>query len=346
MTKTDLYFTDAYISHQIHLLRLTAGEQKKLLPILIDLKQDLTAKLNNGLSQRGKAQVRKLLNQCNEVIAQYYGDIPKAIDYAGLAELEAQFTADTFAAIGLEASLPSQNTIKALVNGSLIQGAPTSAWWKRQGDNLAFKFSNQVRQGVAGGETIQQIVRRIAGSKKLGIPGIMETSRREAYTLVHSSIMQVSNDARRATFQENGDIIKGIRQLSTLDGHTSDICIAYSGAEFDLDGNPINGTMLSYEGGTPRHWRCRSIEVPITMTYKELGIDIPEVPKGTRASDLGQIDADTTFSGFLNRHSKEYQDKLLGAGRADLWRDGKITLSDLVNQHGRPLTLAELRRKL
>jgi len=81
-------------------------------------------------------------------------------------------------------------------------------------------------------------------------------------------------------------------------------------------------------------------------SYAELGApDIQEPPKGTRASDLGQIKADTTFDAFLDRHSKEYQDALLGIGKADLWRSGKITLQDLLSGTGRELTLAQLKSK-
>jgi hypothetical protein len=36
---------------------------------------------------------------------------------------------------------------------------------------------------------------------------------------------------------------------------------------------------------------------------------------------------------------------MLGKGRAQLWRDGKITLQDLLNAQGVPLTLRELREK-
>jgi hypothetical protein len=68
--------------------------------------------------------------------------------------------------------------------------------------------------------------------------------------------------------------------------------------------------------------------------------------KGTRASDLGQIPADTTFDAFLNRHDVAYQDELLGKGKAQLWRDGTITLKDLVSQSGRPLTLTQLQAGL
>jgi len=263
-------------------------------------------------------------------------------DMLGLARQEAQATAGSFIKIGLDASLPTEAALKALVNGSLIEGAPSSAWWVKQSDDLSFKFAAQVRQGIAANETVQQIVRRITGSPRLGTVGIMETSRRGAAALVHTSIQQVANDSRLATFKANDDIVKGVMQLSTLDGHTTKICIAYSGQSWDLEGNPIDGSTLAFNGGTPRHWNCRSILTAITKTYKELGLDIPEVPKGTRASDLGQIPSDTTFKSFLKRHDTAYQDNLLGPGRAKLWRNGKITLSQLVDGQGRELTLKQL----
>jgi hypothetical protein len=50
-----------------------------------------------------------------------------------------------------------------------------------------------------------------------------------------------------------------------------------------------------------------------------------------------------TFEQFLNRQPPAFADKVLGKGRAALWRAGKITLRDLVSGTGRPLTLEELR---
>jgi len=275
----------------------------------------------------------------------------KSTDMLGLARSEATATAQSFIAIGLDAALPTEAALKALVNDALIEGAPIKKWWLKQADNTAFFFNSAVRQeyqtavsrGMSLNETVQQIVRRVIGSPRLGTPGIMETSRRGATALVHTSIQQVANDARLATFKANDDVVKGVMQLSTLDSHTTKICIAYSGASWDLDGNPINGNTLPFNGGTPRHWNCRSVLTAITFSYKELGIDIPEAPPGTRASDLGQIPADTSFESFLGRHDKAYVDNLLGPGRADLWRDGKITLQQLVGGDGRELTLKRLK---
>jgi len=342
MDRKDLILQDSAITRQINLLRFSAGEKKKVLAILTQLQKDLRAKLLLDLTDFSRARVNKLLKESTAVIDAAYNGMQQKFDFPGLAEHEAAATARSFAAIGLDAALPTEAVLKALVNGALIEGSPAGAWWSRQSDDTAFKFAAQVRQGIAGNETVQQIVRRIIGSKRLGTVGIMETSRRGATALVHTSIQQVANDARLATFKENDDVVKGVMQLSTLDSHTTKICIAYSGASWDLDGNPINGTTLAFNGGTPRHFNCRSVLTPITLTYKKLGIDIPEAPPGTRASDLGQIPADTSFESFLDRHDAAYTEKLLGPGRAKLYRDGKITLNQLVDGTGRELTLKQL----
>jgi hypothetical protein len=85
--------------------------------------------------------------------------------------------------------------------------------------------------------------------------------------------------------------------------------------------------------------------VPITKTFKQLGIDAPEPKEGTRASEDGQVPAKWTFDDFLGTMSKEEQDEMLGEGRADLWRKGKIMLPQLMDMKGNPLSLAQLERK-
>jgi hypothetical protein len=71
---------------------------------------------------------------------------------------------------------------------------------------------------------------------------------------------------------------------------------------------------------------------------------LPELADtGERASDLGPIDRKTTMDQFLKMHDTDWQDKMLGKGKAQLWREGKITLSQLVSGSGRELTLKELK---
>ena len=347
MPKTlDSYLADRVLTRQLYLMRFSAGEQKKVLAVLVTMRAELVAKLRAGdVTDFARGRLKTLLKQCEAVIDHGYGQIQTTLDFEGLAQVEAEATAAPLAAVGLEASIPTVATMKAVVNGSLIAGAKSADWWAKQSNDLAFKFAAQVRQGIAQNETMTQIVRRVAGSEKLGIPGIFEGARQNAFALVHTSVMQVASDARLATYRANSDIIKGVRQLSTMDGHTTPVCVAYSGAEWDLDGNPINGTTLPFNGGPPRHWGCRSVLTSITKTFAELGIKgLPELPDtGERASDLGPIDRKTTMDQFLKMHDTDWQDKMLGKGKAQLWRDGKITLSQLVDGTGRELTLEELK---
>ena len=56
--------------------------------------------------------------------------------------------------------------------------------------------------------------------------------------------------------------------------------------------------------------------------------------------------ADETYSQWLRRQSVEVQSRVLGSARRKLWLEGKIQLTDLVNQKGRPLTLEQLQRRM
>ena len=350
MATQDDILANMMITNRINLLRFTAGEQRRVIGLLNTMQNNLTARLQTGLTDFGKARVNRLLKESEEVIGSYYMKAADSVDIADLAQYQAEHTVETLATVGVAASLPAQAVMRKLVGDVMIFGAPSAKWWAKQADETAFKFAAQVRQGIVQGETIQQIVRRIAGGS--GEPGIMAVSRKNAAALVHTSVMTVSNNARMETYKENDDVIEGVRQLSTLDGHTTPICIAYSGAQWDLDGNPINGTTLPFynvggssEGGTPRHWGCRSLLVPITVSYRSLGVPIDEMAPGTRASSLGPVRADMTMDEYLKEQPPEVVDEMLGKGRADLYRRGKITLQDLVSGNGRELTLEQLKKR-
>jgi hypothetical protein len=60
----------------------------------------------------------------------------------------------------------------------------------------------------------------------------------------------------------------------------------------------------------------------------------------------GQVPEDITFGAWLDKKGVTFQDKLLGKKRAQLWRDGKITLTQLVDFRGNPLTLSQLEARI
>lgn len=90
---------------------------------------------------------------------------------------------------------------------------------------------------------------------------------------------------------------------------------------------------------------CRSVMLAIPKSFRELGIDEDEIPPSTRSSMDGQVAEDLSFGEFLKKKGTAFQDKMLGKGRADLWREGKITLPQLLDQRGNPLSVRELREK-
>lgn len=373
MASKDQQIVDDLIARSIDIFRFTAGERARVFELLKRMEEELTEVLTfsgRALSDISRADKARLLRQAREAIDDYYGQAGNTAGDA-LVELARLEGAATAASIGeafqsaIVPSLPTEAVFRRLVDRTLIQGAPSSQWWARQAGDVAFRFELAVSQGIAQAETNDQIITRIRG-RAVGwrmvdgkrvyeyAGGVMDTARRNAAALVQTSVQTVANAARDATFQENADVIKGLRQVSTLDGHTTPTCVAYSGGAWKLnaDRTPIAPTTLPFVNqpfgaatGTPRHWNCRSVMAPITKTFRELGLDIPEPPESTRASTDGQVSAKTTFDDFLTRKGDKFADDLLGPGRADLWRQEKITLQQLLDQNGRPLSLEELRRK-
>lgn len=341
MKRIDPIILQKILSQQLDLLRLEAGTRARVERILRDLLRELSGLLaSEDLTAFGKARMNALIREAAAAIDNYYLRAQGELDLTmlGVAKVQVSHTAailNTHFAAQLSVGLPTEKFIEKLVSNVLIQGAPSAEWWSRQSQDTAFKFANAVRQGAIQGETNTQIVKRVRE--------VMDVSASNARSLVHSSIQTVANEARRETFKKNDDVVVGIEQVSTLDGHTTEICIAYDGAQWDLDGNPIGGNDLPYNGGAPRHWGCRSVEVPITKTFKELGIDIPEPSRGERASSEGPTSM--TMTEYLNSRTKEQLDEQLGVGRAELFRSGVITRSQLLDLRGNPLSLSQLQSK-
>ena len=348
MTPEELALFDEVLSGQLDIFRLAARKRAEILKRLAVLEKQLVDKLATADFKRGeRAKFARFLKEADAIIKSSYTQMQLDLELPTVSETVAKITSDTLKVvlgpIEPTVKLPTQAYHEAVAGTSMVQGVPQSEWWARQAATTTANFAAQIRQGLASNETNQQLIQRIVG--KGGVGGVMNIARHQAAALVQTGVASVANDARLASFRANSDIVLGVKQVSTLDSHTSDICIAYSGATWDLDGNPIKGNKLAFNGGPPRHFNCRSVLVPILRSYKELGLNVKEPKASTRASDEGQIAANTTFDAFLKRKSQAYQDEVLGVGRADLWRDGKISLKDLVSGNGRPLTLKELRQK-
>lgn len=337
MGALDQELIDNIISGQIDLYRLDAGVRQQVLDILQRMQRELVAKLaNEDLTSYNKQRTQAFLKEATAIIERYYTMSQGELDLTlqGVAHVTATHTAEALsAAVTLDAHLPTANYLKTLVSNALLQGGTIAEWWSKQGLDTIFKFSNAVRQGLAQAETNQQIIARIVG--KQGYPGILNISRSNAAALVQTSVQAVANDARLKTFQQNADVITALEWHTALDGHVCPLCMARADLQWTVEGEPI-GHSIAFEN-PPIHFNDRCVLLPRT---KASG-----VARTTRAASGGPVSATTTFAQWLSRRTPEQQDAQLGKGRAQLWRDGTITLQQLLDLRGNPLTLAELQAK-
>ncbi len=268
----------------------------------------------------------------------------------------------------------SSQQLRAIVSDRLIQGSPAKEWWSRQAGSLQQKFTDKIRLGMLKGNSTPEIVRSIQGTKAAGFSdGIMEGSRRQVEALTRTAVQSVANEARGKLMEENQDIISGVTFLATLDDRTTIQCMALNGLSWKLpDFDPIDHD-IAWPGYPPIHFNCRSTTTAVFRSFKELakpgavpteaggrsnaqaifernlreaGMSeekIAQAVYNARASMDGQVPAGIGFSEWLKTKSETVQNEMLGVGRADLWRSGKIGLGDLISQDARPLTLEQLK---
>lgn len=356
---------DRAIRFQLKMLQAEAGIRHKIDLILNDLSVELKKTMEGldptSVSQgRRAARVEKLIEQAESVIQEHYKEMAKTlreelVQVADVSQEMARGVVNEVLKIDLMANTLNFDTLKVLARETLIDGAPSKTWWAKQGVELQDRFAREIRKGMAAGESIYEMVRRIRGYTPRGqpyIPGIMDVGTREAAALVRTSVLAVSNAVRLETFKANDKVVRGIQWVSTLDSRTTMICRVLDGLTWDLELRPI-GHDRPFPGPTA-HWGCRSTQIPLLQKWsdmlddKELAakLDKLELDGGTRASIGGQVKQTTNYEGWLKTRGKEEQIEILGKARYDLWTKDKLPISRMVDQSNNPKTLKEIRRSI
>lgn len=333
---------DSTVELHLDMERVAIESRATIVKLLQQMEQELIAKVADGVTDWSKARINAQLKEADSIINQYYSDIATTSQStsAGVAQVAASATADSLvAAVGGQvaiSAIPTAAYLETLASDTIIQGVTQSGWWSKQSSDASFKFQSAVRQGLVSAETTPQIVRRVRD--------VMDLSRRNAETLVHTSVQSVANTTREKIFADNDDVMSGKEWSSALDRKTCPTCGALDGKRWTTDGKPIKHSMV-YQI-PPKHFRCRCSMVPVLKTWAELGINMDELPDGTRASMEGQVN-DKTFEDWLKRKTEtdhSFADRTLGKGRAELWKSGKITMDQMI-QGGKPLTIIQLKEK-
>lgn len=333
------------VAHAIGLQRYGNGIVRRMIALLnrvdADLLEQLTAKLESAPESLSVERIEELLSSVKALNAKAYAQVTGQLEteLKDLTAHEVGYQLDLFKsvlpdAVKVQSVQPGQ--VYAAAMSRPFQGKLLREYMQGLEAGKAEAIRNAVRIGFVEGQTTSEIVKRIRGTKALNYAdGLLETNRRGVEAIVRTAVNHTSNYAREAFYKENDDLVKGVAWVSTLDTRTTEICASRDGKVYPVDSGPR----------PPAHINCRSTTTPVLKSWKELGIPIDEMPAGTRASLDGQIAASTTYQGWLEKQSVERQNEVLGVTKAQLFRDGGLTLDRFVNNAGHVYTLDELRAR-
>lgn len=329
------YLIDALTRHQIFLERFGGGEFKKIKPVMVQLKKDIERRIVAGeLTADQAIRAEMVIRDINTIVSEATAAINGQLttDMTELYAYETGFTERLMAgAVNVKWAGVSVETAAAIVTNTsfkLVSGQQVEAQTINQMISTFDKavkndVSAAIRAGVLEGKTTPQIVREVAR--------LTETrTYQQAEALTRTVTMAISSEARSSSIAANDRLLAGEKWVATLDGRTTIGCAGLDGRVFQIGEGPT----------APRHYRCRSVRVPVIKP--EFALDIPG---RTRASVEGPVSAQTKYGGWLANQPRAVQDEVLGVDRADLFRSGKLKIEDFSDNIGRVYTLDELKAR-
>ncbi len=135
--------------------------------------------------------------------------------------------------IQMTLAAPAPEAVWAAVTAQPFVGTFLTDSWQKLNDLARERIETGVRQGFMQGETLQQVINRIRGTKDQA--GAMELTRRNAETWARTAVNHISNQAREAVYDENDDIVTGVVWVATLDHRVCIFCGGTDGKVFPVD---------------------------------------------------------------------------------------------------------------
>lgn len=319
---------DTFLQRQMRLAQLERnGLQTYITPSLAETLRDIRrilADVDNITSQR---QLRRLERAITEAVQSQSGWAALTDELTSVAELDNQFMAAT---VGAGTSAATREQVERLASRTMMVlksgDATRSGFWNDFVQNNLGSQAENVNAVLRAGYSSGLTGRDMRGQIENLYDGMLT---RHAETLARTGYQHYSSVGRQAFGQANSDIIEREVPIVTFDSRTSDTCVSiaarYGQKGWEFGQNPI--------GPPPYHYGCRT-----SLAYLAGGQSLT----GTRATQFGQVDAKTSINQFVKDQSPEWQEKLLGSKRAQLFREGKLSLRNLTDSNLQPLTLDEI----
>lgn len=195
----------------------------------------------------------------------------------------------------------SPATVEAFI-GFAGDGSPLGQLFESLGKDASARVRSELIRGLTLGRGPRDVARRMAK-----IEGIELT---RALTIARTEMHRAARAASAESYRANRDVVKGMMWHSALDSRSCSACIA------------MHGTILAPNDSVDGHPNCRCVAIPITKSWAELGFE--GIPDERPAVEPG--------ADWFARQSEEMQRRILSPGKYAAYRDGRISLADLVTR--------------
>lgn len=283
---------DAVMRHRLDLERYTRREAAVILRLLERHDARLIAMLRQRLphirpGDIAGARVRSILATAREMRLDTWRDAHGTLrdDLVELGRVEGAALARI-----AEAAIPfpvTFNPIRAATLREVVTGQPFAGghnatrtlrqWFGTLAQGDQQRLLGAIQLGVRNQETVDTMVRRIAGTRKAGFAdGVLAISRRAAETAVRTAVNHVSNAAQLEFGRANEDVVAGWQWVGMLDERLCSICAAKRG-KFVPNGDrrPPQGMELLGDESPPTHPNDRCTLVPV-LDVDGLARQIPD----------------------------------------------------------------------
>ena len=183
--------------------------------------------------------------------------------------------------------------------GTLSPGSPLRALLDGYGQRVASTIERELIGGIAAGRNPRDVARRIMRQVGSG-------ERARLLTTARTEMLRSHREAMRRAMQANSRIVKGWRWSAARDTRTCLACLAMDGRVFKLE-RPM-----------PAHVSCRCQLSPITVSWRDLGYDVADLPPPE------------TGRAWFDRQPMAVQRSMLGERAYAAYADGDLDLGAFI----------------
>ncbi len=347
---------DALNQHNSYLQRLSSSSIHEILNHFDDLSLEMLKQLRDLLDDLNEAEKTTLtsgkyttasLKEIQGVMTNWQQSIstilPEILDISMIA-LASYESAYIYKLANKKAPVISGKTLLNKTKKTPYAGGQLLDYiFPNVAESVRKKAEYIIRDGVSNGQTNQEIIQRIKGTKARNYAdGLLNQTRNVIDAEVRTARAHLSNDVYLQTWSGLG--FEYTRDVATLDGRTSFGCAVKDG-RVQLIG-------IGHEK-PPYHHRCRTVQVGCDKDGKLDGLrpfvadnrPVKDIPKDQRDGKIGQVDANTTYKDWFDRQDESFQEEWLGPVKYKLYKEGGFSIDKFVDPlSGRKFTLDELRK--